>query len=190
MTTTRTTRTMRLAAIGLFLLVGCSSTPDDDGPTTGTADDDLTVGGTTLTPAQAKWVTEVEQKVVARLPGTPQERARRAAIVVWWALKEGVLDVAPSPYRHNLCTQTTGGVWKDVKLGDLDQCWGPAWQVGLSGIQVPNVTDAQVASMAGTIYPGVTVTTLLGQIATAAGIDPASATGNGIVSSTGRLRSS
>ncbi len=183
-------RTMRSLGIALGIgIVGCSSTPDDSYEPTTIAESELTVAGSTLTAAQAKWVLEVE-KVVARLPGTQAERARRAAIVVWWALKEGVLDVQPSPYRHNLCTSTAGGVWKDVKLGDLDQCWGPAWQVGLSGIQVPNVTDWQVTNMASTIYPGVPLTTLLAQIATAAGIDPSSPTGKGIVASTGRLRSS
>lgn len=160
----------------------CSSTPDE---ATSESESDLDVAGITLTAAQAKWVTHVEQEVVARLPGTAAERARHAAIVTWWAMKEGVLDVQPSPYRHNLCTQSG----KDVRLGDLDVCYGPAWQVGLSGIQLPNVTDAQVTTMAQTIYPGVATTTLLGQIAQAAGIDPTSSTGKSIAASTGRLRS-
>src|SRR5687768_14201580 len=110
-----------LASLSLSFVVVACGPPEEE---TASSSEELTVAGTNLTAAQAKWVDYVGTNVVPRLPGTAAERARRAAIVVWWALKEGVLDVVPSPYRHNLCTQNGS----DVRLNDLGICNGPAWQ--------------------------------------------------------------
>jgi cell wall-associated NlpC family hydrolase len=142
-----------------------------------TSSENLTFAGATLTANQAKWLDAIGA-AVSKLPGTPQERARHAAIVAWWALKEGVLGKS-NPYLHNLCTR--GGT--DVTIGHTEQC-ASTWQVGISGIQVPNVTDDQVAKMTAQIYPGQSTTDVLTQIANAAGIAPSTITGT-----TGRVRS-
>lgn len=159
------------------MLVACASTPDPEEEEVSTEASELTVAGTPLTPNQAKWLAAVEA-AVPKLPGTPQERARRAAIVAWWSLKEGVMGMN-NPYLHNLCTRGAG----DVQIGHTEQCWS-TWQVGISGIQVPNVTDTQVANMASQIYPGESTTQILGRIASAAGVSPGTVTGT-----SGRVRS-
>ena len=167
---------MKRVILGIFLTcAACSTTPEEE--ETRESTEHLEVAGTTLTANQTKWLAEIEA-AVPKLPGTPQERARRAAIVAWWALKEGVLGLG-NPYLHNLCTR--GGT--DVTIGHQEAC-ASTWQVGISGIQVPNVTDAQVANMAAQIYPGVSTNDVLTRIATAAGIAPSSLTGT-----TGRVRS-
>lgn len=159
----------------MSLSIACTSTPEEEEQST--RSEELSVAGITLTANQAKWLGAVEA-AVPKLPGTPQERARRAAIVAWWSLKEGVMGMS-NPYLHNLCTR--GG--SDVQIGHGEQC-ASTWQVGISGIQVPNVTDTQVTNMAAQIYPGVSTNDVLGQIAKAAGISPATITGT-----TGRVRS-
>jgi hypothetical protein len=177
--------TWALASVCLSV-VACSAQQDETEPSESLSSD-LSLSGTTFTAAQSKWTTHIRDSVVPRLAGTQAERARRAAIVTWWALKEGVLDKQPSPYRHNLCTRNG----KDVTLGDLEICApGSTWQVGISGIQLPNVTDAAVIATAQSLYPGKSLASILGSIAQAAGIDPASTTGKAIVASTGRLQAS
>jgi hypothetical protein len=177
--------TWALASVCLSV-VACSGSPEETEPS-GEVSSDLSLSGTTFTAAQSKWTTHIRDVVVPRLAGTQAERARRAAIVTWWALKEGVLDAQPSPYKHNLCTRSG----KDVRIGDLEICApGSTWQVGLSGIQMPNVTDGQVIAAAQAIYPGKSLQAILGSIAQAAGLDPASTTGQAIVASTGRLQAS
>jgi cell wall-associated NlpC family hydrolase len=157
------------------LSIACSSAPEEE--ERASSSEELSIAGTTLTANQAKWLGAIEA-ALAKVPGTPQERARRAAIVAWWSLKEGVLGMN-NPYLHNLCTRGGG----DVQIGHTEQCWS-TWQVGISGIQVPNVTDTQVMNMAAQIYPGVSTTDILTKIATAAGISPSTITGT-----TGRVRS-
>lgn len=172
-------RALRGASVLLALAtlsIACTSAPEDDEESVSSTEH-LTVAGTTLSANQAKWLTAIEA-ALPNLPGTPQERARRAAIVAWWALKEGVLGKT-NPYLHNLCTR--GGT--DVTIGHGEQC-ASTWQVGISGIQVPNVTDTQVTNMAAQIYPGKSLTQVLTDIANAAGIAPSTITG-----ATGRVRS-
>ena len=114
-----------------------------------------------LTSAESNWIEYIWSNVVGRLRGSSDERARTAAIVTWWALKEGVLDVRPNPWRHNLC-----GAGGDHPIGDLEVCPpGSAWQVGMAGIQPNNVTLAQTEAVAREIYPGQDLSDVLRQIA-------------------------
>lgn len=134
-----------------------------------------------LTPSEARWIDYVRNVVVGKLAGSAQDRARTAAIVTWWALKEGVLDL-PNPWRHSICSPG------NRKLGDLETCPGGVWQVGLAGIQVGSATDAQVESVASRLYPGQSLEAILSSIAADAGVD--GPTAQAIVTSTGPLRRS
>jgi hypothetical protein len=172
-----------LSRIGLATLVltaaACSSVPDEP---TGTSQDALALG---LNAAEQKWVDYVAANVVPKLAGTHEQRAHRAAMVTWWALKEGALDVAPSPFRHNLCASGS----TQSQIGSLQTCPGP-WQVGIAAMYMTNVTDAQVTAAANALYPGVPLTTILANVAQTAGYAPSSDTGKQIAASTGRLRAS
>ena len=132
-----------------------------------------------LNPTEAFWIDYVKEHVVGRLEGSAAERARIAAIVTWWSLKEGVLDVKPNPWRHNLCS--TG------KLGDLQVCSQRVWQLGMSGIQPSAVAEVQVDAVRDRLYPGVSDRALLGRIADDGGVERADTIAS-IESSTGDLR--
>lgn len=138
----------------------------------------------TLTASEARWIDYVRNNVVGRLAGSPAERARTAAIVTWWSLKEGILDLS-NPLRHNLCSGAGG----DRQIGDLQTCdGGGAWQIGLSGIQGNAVTLAQAEATAARLHLGVSTTALLERLAIEAGVE-----GNAvdqIRQSTGALRKS
>jgi hypothetical protein len=173
-------------ALSFIACAGTQSDDDvvDDEPLGSTSSRSM-IGNAALTTAEERWIDHVDDQVVARLSGaSQQERAHTAAVVTWWALKEGVLDVAPNPWRHNLCTQNG----RDVQIGDTGVCWGPAWQVGLSGIQVNNVTQQQVENTASRLYPGESMSTILRRIATTAGLGESAITT--VASSTGALRKS
>jgi hypothetical protein len=128
-----------------------------------------------LSPTQSKWVEYVRKNVAPRIG------ARAAALVTWWALKEGILNLE-NPWRHNLCNRPGG----DVKVGDLDTCGSSVWQIGMSGIQGSAVTEATVEATAIRLYPGASIEGILARIADDAGVD--SATRQAVASSTGLLR--
>ena len=131
-----------------------------------------------LSAAESRWIDYIRENVVGLLEGSAADRARTAAIVTWWSLKEGVLDVRPSPWRHNLCS--TG------KLGDLQTCPQRVWQLGMSGIQPSAVAEVQVDAVAARIYPGMSDRALLAKIASDAGVDASTAAA--IEDSSGDLR--
>jgi hypothetical protein len=137
---------------------------------------------TFLTTAEAKWVDYIHKNVVPRLEGSRAEAARAAAVVTWWALKEGVLDVSPNPWHHNLCSATG-----ETQIGDLGVCTSGAWQIGMSGIQGNVVSLAQVEATSARIYPGKAIEDVLGDtVDDAGGVD--TDTKNQIVASAGALR--
>jgi hypothetical protein len=171
---------VRYAITSLVLAAAaCSSDPLEEA--TGSSSNGLALS---LSTAEETWVGYVATNVVPHLTGTLDERAHRAAIVTWWALKEGVLDVSPSPFHHDLCASGA----TQSQIGPLATCSGP-WQVGIAGMFMGNVSDAQVAAAAAAVHPGVSLTTLLGTIAQTAGYPTTSSTGQQIVASSGRLRS-
>lgn len=118
-----------------------------------------------LNARQARWIDYVGRNAVAILPGTPAQKARQAALVMWWALKEGVLDL-PNPIRHNLCTAAG-----EVQIGDLGVCPSGAWQIGISGIQGNVVSDAQVEAMRRRVHPSETAAQTLARVADLADVD-------------------
>lgn len=133
-----------------------------------------------LSPNEARWVDFIAKTVVPSLPGAPADKARTAAVVTWWALKEGVLDL-PNPLRHNLCSQAG-----EVQIGDLGVCSAGPWQIGISGIQGNAVSDEQVEDARRRAYGSESVQSTLSRIAKTARVD--SATYDAIVRSTGALR--
>jgi hypothetical protein len=121
------------------------------------------------------------------LQGTRDARLTQASTVAWWALKEGVLDVAnPNPVGYSLC-----GAGGDHTIGPLQTCAaGSAWQVGASGIQAPCCGLTEVEGTAATLFPTLTEAQLLSGAAVEGGYPVGSATNTGIVASTSTLRAS
>ena len=132
-----------------------------------------------LTAAERRWIDHVQANVVGRLALPARERARAAAEVVWWGLKEGTLDVRPNPWRHSLCGTR--------QLGDLETCAG-MWQAGLAGVQVHAFRDDVVRAAAARTYPGEGLESILRRIARDAGVD--GATEEAIAESEGLLQRS
>ncbi|HLL53869.1 MAG TPA: SH3 domain-containing protein [Myxococcaceae bacterium] len=146
----------------------------------------LVVNGFTLNAAQDKWVRWIAANTVSRLQGTRSERLVKASRVAWWSLKEGVLDLS-NPHAYSNCHFSTG----DQRIGPLQTCpSGAPWQVGISGIQVPNYSLSTAESTALAMYPGLTVRDVLARSATIANYPVGSTEYNGIVNSTGDLKKS
>ncbi|WP_309887968.1 SH3 domain-containing protein [Archangium sp.] len=146
----------------------------------------LWVNGYQLNATQEKWVRWMGTYTVPKLQGTRDERLTKAARVAWWSLKEGVLDLA-NPFSYSNCNYTTG----DAHVGPLVVCpSGRAWQVGISGVQVPNFSMATVQNTSASIHSTLTEAQVLGATASQAGYASGTSTYNSIVNSTGDLRKS
>ena len=146
----------------------------------------LWVNGWQLNATQDKWVRWIAQYTVPKLQGTREQRLTVASRVAWWSLKEGVLDLA-NPFPFSLCNTTSG----DVRIGPLETCAaGRAWQVGLSAIQVPNVSMATVQSTSASIHSTLTEAQVLAATASQAGYAAGTSTHTSIVNSSGDLRKS
>lgn len=126
-----------------------------------------------LSASESRFVDYVQANVA------PYVGARASALVTWWALKEGILDL-PNPWRHNLCTRDG----RDVKLGDLDVCPGSAWQIGMSGIQAGAVSLAEAEAVAVRFYGSVPAA--LSKVVAEADVD--NATRSAVLASDGDLR--
>lgn len=129
------------------------------------------------------WINYIRDNVVSKLLGSAAQRAQTAAIVTWWSLKEGILDL-PNPISHNLCHFSSG----DRPIGNLDVCPGQIWQIGISGIQGNAVTLNQVEQLSRQIYPNLSIEQILSNTAILANVD--SNTALQIQNSTGNLRKS
>ena len=139
-----------------------------------------------LTTYQDKWVRWIAQNTVPKIQGTRDTRLTKASRVAWWSLKEGVLDLS-NPFPYSNCNYTTG----DAHIGPLDVCpSGRAWQVGISGVQVPNFSMSTVQNTSATIHSTLTEAQVLGATANQAGYASGTSTYNSIVNSTGDLRKS
>jgi hypothetical protein len=146
----------------------------------------LWVNGHQLSATQDKWVRWLSSYTVPKLQGTRDARLNVASRVTWWSLKEGVLDLA-NPFPYSNCNTTSG----DVRIGPLETCAaGRAWQVGISGIQVPNFSMTTVQNTSASIHSTLTEAQVLGATATQAGYASGTSTYNSIVNSTGDLRKS
>ena len=146
----------------------------------------LWVNGYQLNATQEKWVRWIATYTVPKLQGTRDTRLTVASRVAWWSLKEGVLDLA-NPFPYSNCNTTSG----DVRIGPLDVCAaGRAWQVGISGVQVPNFSMATVQNTSASIHSTITEAQVLGASANQAGYATGTSTYNSIVNSTGDLRKS
>jgi hypothetical protein len=147
----------------------------------------LWVNGYALTSTQAQWVKWIATYSVPKLLGSRETRLTVASRVAWWSLKEGVLDLS-NPFVYSNCNTTSG----DQRIEPLATCAsGRAWQVGLSGVQVPNIrTLAEAQNTSAAIHTSLTEAQVLGATANQAGFATGTATYNGIVNSTGDLRKS
>ena len=189
-----TRRLLLVPGILFIALAGCATDPVDD-----PADDELAdvsdgkadgvtmvVNGHALTARERRWMQYVAEHVVPALPGSRERRLEIAARAAWWSMKEGIFDTS-NPPKYNNCNTSSG----DRLIGPLEVCGaGRAWQVGLAAVQVPNHTLAELEQLAGELFPNVSITQVLADAAAEAGIDPASATGQAIVQSSGSLRKS
>lgn len=156
------------------------------GSATGTPS--LVVRGQTLSAQQARWVRFVASDVVPEMRGDRATRLSRAAEVTWWALKEGVLDLA-NPFAYSNCNYGPGD---DRRIGPVAVCPDPdkAWQVGISGVQAAWRTASSVEVLTRAVHPDRTLAQVLRDAATDAGYAPGTSMSNTIVNSTGRLRTS
>ena len=144
--------------------------PDDD-----VADDDTTapdpldcsgptVNGNPVSEPACSWLEHTGREVVPLLAGSRDQRLDIASIVAWWSLKEGVYFL-DNPIVYSNCAFETGSEYIDP----LETCpSGRAWQVGLSGIQVPTFLDEQPSQQAAALFPHLTEDQVLEQTATEA----------------------
>jgi hypothetical protein len=163
-------------SVGWGCLGGVPSSGGDPGP--------MVVAGTQLSANRAEWVEHIAEQVVPEMIGSRSQRIEKAAVVAWWALKEGVLDLA-NPLVYSNCHFPP-----DQHIGALAVCPDPnhAWQVGISGVQAAWRSLADVEALAKQVHSGVALKQVLVDAAQAAGFAPGSTTSNSIASSTGRLR--
>lgn len=137
-----------------------------EGNCPGTVTEPCVVNGHAVSEPACTWLHYLAREVVPRLEGTRTERVNAAAVVGWWALKEGVLFLS-NPLVYSNCNFPGG----DQHIGPLESCVpGRAWQVGLSGVQVPGKTLAALSAAAATLYPGQTLDQVLDETARAAGL--------------------
>ena len=142
------------------------------------------VNGNPVAEPACGWLNHIGKVVVPQLAGTLDERLDVAAPVAWWALKEGVLFL-DNPIVYSNCNFDSG----DKKIGPLEICAdGHAWQVGLSGVQVPTFSLAVLNQTATDIFPGTSTDTILEQTAQQALLPPAQVAV--VVASTDKLRRS
>ncbi len=143
-----------------------------------------TVNGNPVAEPACGWLEYVAREVVPALAGSRDERLELASIVAWWSLKEGVMFL-DNPIVYSNCAFESGSEYIDP----LETCpSGRAWQVGLSGIQVPTFLDDRPNEQAAILYPTLTedeVLELTAADALLSGSDTA-----GVVASTGALRTS
>lgn len=119
---------------------------------------------------QEKWVRFVGSNVTQTLLGTRADKVRVAARASWWALKEGMFSLS-APISYSSCSKLqTNGHYKDVRLNPLELCEsGKAWQVGVSGVQVPNFSEEEVLSLVESLWPGRNISDVLTEVIKLAG---------------------
>jgi hypothetical protein len=144
----------------------------------------LTVRGVTLDGEQELWVRYIAEHVVPLVPGTEAERIEKSALVTWWALKEGVLNVN-NPLSYSNCS-----IPPDKHIGPIETCPNPnnAWQVGLSGVQAAYRTLDSVEKLAASVFPARPLGELLTEAAVTAGFGSGTAIGQAITGAQDRLR--
>jgi hypothetical protein len=162
----------------------CDDDPGGASSSTGGSSGPISVRGTVLDATQEHWVRHVAVDVVPEMRGTREQRIDKAAHVLWWSLKEGILRLDDALSYSN-CHYPP-----DTRIGPTDVCPNPnnAWQVGVSGVQAAWRTLADVEALAKDVHPDRSIGETLIAASEAAGFDAGSATGSAIAQSTGRLR--
>ena len=168
--------------------VNANQTTADSGTYQAASSNQFVVNGHVLSSNQATWVTYVGTQILPQLKGTFSERVTVASRVSWWSLKEGIFSLL-NPHVFSLCHTASGDVRYDSNpLSTCDP--GQPWQVGLAAVQVPYHDDQSVQDALNVLWPGRSVTDVLGEAARIAGFDSSTGTGAAIVASTGYLRRS
>jgi len=140
------------------------------------------VNGHTVAEPACSWLDSIGRSVVPELLGTRDERLDHAAVVAWWSLKEGVLFL-DNPLVYSNCGSGAG------YIDALEVCAeGYAWQVGLSGVQVPTFTESTATSTATELFPDQSTDQVLRTAAELAGLSAADV--DAVASSEGDLRTS
>jgi hypothetical protein len=143
-----------------------------------------TVNGQPVSEPACGWLEHFGREVVPALAGSRQTRLETAAIVAWWSLKEGVLFL-DNPIVYSNCGTDSGSEYIDP----LEVCGdGHAWQVGISGIQVPTFLDDQPSDEAAALYPAASEDEVLWTTATEALLTSEEI--DAVVVSSGKLRTS
>lgn len=139
------------------------------------------VNGYSVAEPACSWLDHTGRSVVPQLAGSRDEQLDLAAIVAWWSLKEGVYFL-DNPLVYSNCGASG-------YIGALEVCPdGYAWQVGLSGVQVPTFSESTATSTAETLFPDLSVDEVLREAAELAGL--AGADIDAVVASSGDLRTS
>ena len=142
------------------------------------------VNGNVVDQPACGWLNAIGRDVVPLLADDRDTNLTNAARVAWWSLKEGVLFL-DNPIVYSNCNYPSG----DMHVGPLVVCpSGRAWQVGLSGVQVPTFQLSALETTAGQLYPMLTVEQVLEQTAADALLDAGDAAA--VKASTGDLRRS
>ena len=154
----------------------------DDPPAFSCADP--IINGNPVAEPACGWLHHIGTVVVPQLAGSEDERLDIAAPVAWWALKEGVMFLQ-NPIVYSNCNFDSG----DQKIGPLETCEpGHAWQVGLSGVQVPTFALDVLNQTAADLFPGTSTDEILAETAGLALLAPDQVAA--VVASTGLLRRS
>ena len=119
------------------------------------------VNGHSVDEPACGWLEYMGRDVVPALAGSRDERLDIAAMVAWWSLKEGVLFL-DNPIVYSNCAFESGSQYIDP----LETCpSGRAWQVGISGVQVPTFLSGQPAEQAAALFPTMSEDEVLAQTA-------------------------
>lgn len=141
-----------------------------------------TINGRKLTNNEKQNLKFIKENVLNKLEGESDAQATVAAESSWWSLREGVLNISqPEVFKYSNCHFASG----DQHIGPLESCSG-IWQVGISGVQVPNFSDSKVESVAKARHSGQDIADILGALSDLGNFGDK----NAVVNSTGILRRS
>lgn len=142
------------------------------------------VNGHSVAEPACGWLEYFGREVVPALSGGRDDRLDVAATVAWWSLKEGVLFL-DNPIVYSNCAFESGSEY----IGPLETCpSGRAWQVGISGVQVPTFLDGQPSQQAEALFPALSEAQVLENTATEALLSASEI--DAVVASTDDLRAS
>lgn len=150
----------------------------------------FTVNGHTLSKTQQHNVLWVKDCILPLLSGSLEERLTTVARTSWWALREGIFDLAGHKiFRYSNCHE--GGKDRFRSNIPLYACPGSIWQVGIGAAQVMNYSPKIVADKRIEIFgENISESDVLGWTAILAGFPAGSSVNQAIRNSAGKVRRS